>query len=48
MERKIGDWDFSAHDFSDDELAYAAQKMLEHALTMPEVGYYRLTPGMNI
>ncbi|KAL1987954.1 hypothetical protein VTN96DRAFT_1478 [Rasamsonia emersonii] len=45
VERKIGDWDFSAHDFSDDELAYAAQKMLEHALTMPEVGYFRLTPG---
>jgi 3',5'-cyclic-nucleotide phosphodiesterase len=46
VERKVGDWDFAAHDFSEDELVYAAYKILSHAMTMPEVGYLRLTDGM--
>ncbi|KAI5810809.1 hypothetical protein BZA77DRAFT_161499 [Pyronema omphalodes] len=38
--RAVGGWDFSAHDFSDDELVFCAQTMFEHAFTMPEVADY--------
>jgi 3',5'-cyclic-nucleotide phosphodiesterase len=41
----IGVWDFSAHDFTDDELLHGAVMMLEHALTMPELEDWRLSTG---
>ncbi|KAI9876040.1 MAG: 3',5'-cyclic-nucleotide phosphodiesterase [Pleopsidium flavum] len=40
--RAVGSWGFSAHDFSDDELQYAAFLMLKHALDMPELEKWRL------
>ncbi|KAK2765356.1 3',5'-cyclic-nucleotide phosphodiesterase [Arachnomyces sp. PD_36] len=43
IEAEIGKWGFSAHDFSEDELVYAACKMLDHALNIPELDYWRLT-----
>ena len=43
--RAIGTWDFSAHDFSDDELVHAAFLMLQHALQMPELEKWRLAAG---
>jgi 3',5'-cyclic-nucleotide phosphodiesterase len=43
----IGGWEFSAHDFTDDELLHAALLMLQHALTMPEVSQYRMSEGMS-
>ncbi|KAJ9254273.1 hypothetical protein DTO195F2_6777 [Paecilomyces variotii] len=45
VEREIGNWWFCAHDFTEDELVYGACKMLEHALTMPELEEWKLTPG---
>lgn len=33
----VGTWEFSAHDFTDDELLHAASIMLQHALSMPEL-----------
>ncbi|KAL2218731.1 putative high affinity cAMP phosphodiesterase [Thermoascus aurantiacus ATCC 26904] len=45
VEREIGNWCFSAHDFSDDELVYGACLMLAHALSMPELQPWRLSPG---
>ncbi|KAI9829249.1 MAG: hypothetical protein M1819_006429 [Sarea resinae] len=41
----IGNWSFSAHDFSDDELLYAALLILEHALRMPELSQFRMPTG---
>jgi len=46
IKRAIGSWDFSAHDFSDEELVHCAKLMLEHALEMPEVEAYRISSGM--
>ena len=43
----IGAWEFSAHDFTDDELLHAALLMLQHALTMPEVEKFRMSEGMR-
>lgn len=46
VEREIGNWCFSAHEFSDDELVYGACLMLGHALSMPELEPWRISPGM--
>lgn len=46
IKRAIGSWNFSAHDFSDEELVHCAKLMLEHALEMPEVEAYRISSGM--
>lgn len=43
----IGSWEFSAHDFTDDELLYGARLMLEHALQMPELEQWRMPTGMS-
>jgi hypothetical protein len=43
----VGYWSFSAHDFSDDELLYAALLMLQHALQMPELAPWHASTGMN-
>ena len=39
--RAIGTWDFSAHDFSDDELLHAAYIMLTHCLQCSELEQWR-------
>lgn len=38
-------WDFSAHDFSEDQLVHAAFLMLQHALSMPELESWRIPTG---
>ncbi|CAK7263701.1 3',5'-cyclic-nucleotide phosphodiesterase [Sporothrix epigloea] len=38
----IGNWHFSAHDFSDDELIEASALMFKHALSLPEVADWRI------
>lgn len=45
VEVEIGKWDFSAHDFSEDELVHAGTIMLEHALQMPELEPWRISSG---
>lgn len=44
----IGSWQFSAHDFTDDELLHAALLMLQHALAMPELEKWRISTGTRI
>lgn len=41
----VGTWEFSAHDFSDDELLHAAMLMLQHALIMPDLERWRIATG---
>ncbi|QGA20623.1 hypothetical protein EYB26_008329 [Talaromyces marneffei] len=43
IEREVGVWGFPVHHLTDDELVYAACTMIGHAMTMPEVGPWRLT-----
>jgi len=45
VEAKVATWAFSAHDFTDDELLYAALAMLQHALSSPELAQWQLTEG---
>jgi hypothetical protein len=45
VEEKVATWAFSAHDFTDDELLYAALVMLEHALKTPELSQWHMTEG---
>jgi len=47
IRQAVGQWDFSAHDFSDEELVYCAQTMFEHAFTMPEVLGFVIPSGMS-
>ena len=42
---QVGSWKFSAHDFTDDELVFGACEMIQHALNMPGLEHWRLTPG---
>ena len=41
----IGQWHFSAHDFSNDELILAAAVMFQHAFSMPELEAWRIPTG---
>lgn len=41
----VGDWNFSAHEFSDDELVVAASVMFTHALAMPGLEKLRIPAG---
>ena len=41
----VGSWDFSAHEFTDDELLHAALLMLQHALAMPQLEKWRISTG---
>ncbi|KAL4779297.1 hypothetical protein BJX76DRAFT_94015 [Aspergillus varians] len=45
VKERLGQWNFTAHEFSDDELVFAAYSMLQHAFTIPELDEWRLTPG---
>jgi hypothetical protein len=46
VKKAIGSWSFSAHEFSNDELVYAALLMLSHALQLPELKPWKLTSGL--
>lgn len=46
VEEALGIWHFSAHDYTDDELLYAALVMVRHALQMPELDKWRVSEGM--
>ncbi|KAE8144267.1 high affinity cAMP phosphodiesterase [Aspergillus avenaceus] len=45
IKEQIGNWSFTAHDFSDDELVLGASVMLQHAFSMPNLEQWELTPG---
>jgi hypothetical protein len=45
VEEALGTWAFSAHDYTDDELLYAALVMLQHALQMCELDKWRIPEG---
>ncbi|KAJ5106264.1 hypothetical protein N7456_002939 [Penicillium angulare] len=45
VREKIGSWEFSAHEFSEDELVFAACQMLQHAFTLPGLEHWHLTSG---
>lgn len=45
VKQRLGQWNFTAHEFSDDELVFAAYAMLQHAFTIPELEEWKLTPG---
>lgn len=47
VKQAVSTWHFSAHDFTDDELLYAAIVMLEHALSMSELEQWRISTGMS-
>lgn len=47
VEEAVGRWDFSAHEFTDEELVHCAQTMFQHAFTMPEVADFVVPPGKN-
>ncbi|PHH88697.1 hypothetical protein CDD83_7194 [Cordyceps sp. RAO-2017] len=44
----VGHWQFSAHEFSDDELLVAAMLMFKHALAMPDLERWRVPTGQLI
>ncbi|KAL6715902.1 3',5'-cyclic-nucleotide phosphodiesterase [Lecanora helva] len=41
----VGSWGFSGHDWSEEELIHAALIMLQHALTLPELEKWRMSPA---
>jgi len=45
VEEKVASWAFNAHEFTDDELLYAALVMLQHALASPELSQWQMTEG---
>ncbi|KAM0094774.1 3',5'-cyclic-nucleotide phosphodiesterase [Aspergillus fumigatus] len=44
VRKLIGSWNFTAHEFSEDELVFGACEMLQHAFTLPNLDQWRLTP----
>ncbi|OGE49430.1 hypothetical protein PENARI_c021G10776 [Penicillium arizonense] len=44
IKEQLGSWKFSAHEFTEDELVFGACEILQHALTMPGLDHWRLTP----
>ncbi|PNS15328.1 hypothetical protein CAC42_2663 [Sphaceloma murrayae] len=42
VEHAVGQWSFSAHDFTSDELVHAARTMMQHALSADEMARWRL------
>jgi 3',5'-cyclic-nucleotide phosphodiesterase len=44
IKEQVGGWAFSAHDFTEDELVFGACEMIQHALSMPGLDPWRLTP----
>lgn len=45
IKEAVGTWSFCGHDFTDDELVYAASCMLDHALQMDELDKWRMSAG---
>ncbi|KAE8376721.1 hypothetical protein BDV26DRAFT_230333 [Aspergillus bertholletiae] len=45
IKEQIGNWNFTAHEFSDDELVLGASEILHHAFTMPNLEQWQLTSG---
>lgn len=45
IKEQVGIWNFSAHDFSEDELVFGACQMITHAFSLPGLEHWRLTPG---
>ncbi|BDD54574.1 hypothetical protein MAP00_000180 [Monascus purpureus] len=41
---QLGNWSFAAHDFTEDELAFAACEMLRHGFDVPGLERWRLSP----
>ncbi|EFX00291.1 3'5'-cyclic nucleotide phosphodiesterase [Grosmannia clavigera kw1407] len=48
ISKEIGNWHFSAHDLSDDELVEASALMFKHALSMPELARFRIATDQLI
>lgn len=46
VEKCVGVWSFSAHDFSDDELLYGAMMIMQHTLKMPGLEKWRISDGV--
>jgi 3',5'-cyclic-nucleotide phosphodiesterase len=44
IKEQLASWKFSAHEFTEDELVFGACEILQHALTMPGLDHWRLTP----
>lgn len=44
LSKAVGSWSFSGHDYSEDELIHAAFLMLQHALSIPSLDKWRLSP----
>lgn len=44
LKQAISSWSYSGHDFTNDELIFAASLMLQHALSLPELEKWRLSP----
>lgn len=42
----VGRWDFSAQDYTEDELVYAGYYILNHALSMEEVNKWQMPEGL--
>ncbi|KAJ6119257.1 hypothetical protein N7523_003537 [Penicillium sp. IBT 18751x] len=45
VKTQVGSWSFCAHDFSEDELVFAACEIIQHAFNLPGLEHWRLTPG---
>jgi 3',5'-cyclic-nucleotide phosphodiesterase len=45
VKQQVGSWSFSAHDFTEDELVFAACEIIQHAFNLPGLEHWRLTPG---
>ena len=43
LKQSLGSWSYWGHEFSEDELIHAAAFMLEHALSLPELEYWRIS-----
>ncbi|EAW08213.1 3',5'-cyclic-nucleotide phosphodiesterase PDE2 [Aspergillus clavatus NRRL 1] len=43
VRKRLGNWNFTAHAFSEDELVYGACQMLQHAFTLPNLDRWQLT-----
>ena len=44
LKEALGSWEYSGHDYSEEELIHAASYMLQHALALPELERWRLSP----
>ncbi|KAF3028607.1 3',5'-cyclic-nucleotide phosphodiesterase [Penicillium rubens] len=44
IKEQVGSWKFCAHEFTEDELVFGACEMIQHALNMPGLDHWRLTP----